>query len=98
MSDILWQGKPGQSITIKTNRALTGATLVRIKGLKPDGTAILWTPGSYDVVTGDISYTTDGTTDVTLVGEYVIQAYVEISGIALPPGNKGYFHVQKATY
>jgi len=100
MADAFWAGKPGQQLTIKTNRALTGATSVLIKIKKPDGTTASWTPSSYEVSTGDIYYTTDGTTDIpdTLLGEYVGQAYVEIVGVALPPGKKFYFQVQKAIY
>ncbi|GEM_PF-2273247 len=97
MSDVIWAGKPGQQITVKTNRALTGATSVLLKIKRPDLTAAVWTPDSWDVVTGDILYTTVGT-EITQIGEYVVQAYVEVSGIALPPGKKGYFQVNTAIY
>jgi hypothetical protein len=98
MSDALWKGKSGQQLIVKTNRALTGATTVLLKIQKPDHTVVTWTPTSYNLTTGDISYITEGTADVTLVGEYVVQAYVEIAGVALPPGKKGYFKVQNAIF
>lgn len=96
-TDVIWAGKAGQEITVKTNRSLSTATLVRLKVKLPDLTTTVWTPGSYDVTTGDISYTTSGT-DVTQIGEYVVQAYVEVGGNPLPPGKKGYFTVQSAIY
>lgn len=98
MSDSFFMGKPGQMILVKTNRAITGASLVRLKIEMPDLTKVVWTPSSYNLTTGDITYITDGTTDITQIGEYVVQAYVELNGTALPPGKKGYFHCQKAIY
>ena len=98
MVDSFFMGKPGQLLLVKTNRALTGATTVKLKIQKPDLTQTVWTPSSYVIATGDISYITDGTTDITMLGEYVVQAYVEITGSPLPPGKKGYFRVIKAVY
>jgi hypothetical protein len=98
MSDAFFRGFSGQQLIVKTNRDLTGATSVLLKVQKPDKTVVTWTPTSYNLSTGDINYVTEGTADVNLVGEYVVQACVEIAGTPLPPGRKGYLKVTNAIW
>jgi hypothetical protein len=98
MANILWMGKPNQEIIVNTNRDLTGATSVLLQIKMPDGTPATWTPATYDIPSGEITYITNGVNDVTMIGEYVLQANVSINDVPLPPGNKGYFRVQQAIY
>jgi hypothetical protein len=98
MANVLWMGKAGQTILVDTNIPLSGTVVAVLQVKMPDGTFAAWPATVSNPTSGQLSYTTNGTSDVTEVGEYVIQANVTLNSVQLPPGKKGYFRVQQAIY
>jgi len=85
---ILYRGDVGTRILVETNYDLTNAISVKLAVKKPDGSVVVWNGDG--VVLSSLTntnsiieyYTRPG--DLDQIGDYVIQAVVE-----LPPGKPG---------
>jgi hypothetical protein len=74
----VFNGTKGLQITVQTGLDLTGNTNAAIKYVAPDGTTGSWTPTISTPTGGNMVYTTDYD-DLTLAGDYYIQAYSEFA-------------------
>jgi len=77
--DIYYVGDVGTAIIVDVCSDITQATLVALDVTKPDGTQVRWIGSVYD--TTKIRYYVD-INDFDQVGEYRLQAYIEIPGWA----------------
>lgn len=73
---LIFQGTIGLQITVLTSCDLTSATSRKLKVVKPDGTNVTWTPTCPVPSDGKLYYTTVAA-DLTLFGDYFLQAYAE---------------------
>lgn len=76
---MIFKGDIGTKIILNTGSNLSTGTVFKIYYRKPDGTTGSWTAQkeSDDL---SISYTTLSSSDLDVVGTWVLQSYVEISG------------------
>ena len=70
----IYKGDVGVEIRLDTGQNLTGATAMKIKVQKPDGTETEWAAQQYNSTT--IYYVT-ASGDLAANGDYVLQSYVE---------------------
>jgi len=70
----IYKGDVGVEIRLDTGQNLTGATAMKIKVQKPDGTEAEWAAQQYNSNT--IYYVT-ASVDLAASGDYVLQSYVE---------------------
>jgi len=70
----IYKGDVGVEIWLDTGQNLTGATAMKIKVQKPDGTEAEWAAQQHNSTT--IYYVT-GSGDLAASGDYVLQSYVE---------------------
>ena len=77
-------------IRLNTGIDLDGATVLKMKVLKPSGTEVEWTATRYvdddGVETSYITYTTLST-DLNELGTYVVHSYIEWDGVPAPLGD-----------
>lgn len=76
---MIFKGDIGTKIILNTGSDLSTGTLFKIYYRKPDGTTGFWTAQKESDNTS-ISYTTLSSSDLDVVGTWVLQSYVEISG------------------
>ncbi len=76
---MIYKGDIGTKITLDTEIDISSGTVFKIYYLKPDGTSGFWTAAK-EADNQNISYTTLATTDLDVVGTWVIQSYVEVPG------------------
>jgi hypothetical protein len=70
----------GVEIRLDVGQSLTGATEIKIKVEKPDGTTASWTATAYSDQVITYTTTSAGTpavTDLNVAGKYKLQAYVK---------------------
>ena len=70
----------GVEIRLDVGQSLTGATELKIKVEKPDGTTASWTATEYSDQVITYTTTTSGSpavTDLNIAGKYKLQAYVK---------------------
>jgi len=70
----IYKGDVGVEIRLDTSQSLTGATAMKIKVRKPDGTEAEWAAQQCNSTT--IYYVT-ASGDLAASGDYVLQSYVE---------------------
>jgi len=74
MKKKIYKGDIGVEIRLDTAQSLTGATAMKIKVQKPDGTETEWLAKQYD---STMIYYVTISGDLAASGDYILQSYVE---------------------
>ena len=77
----VFEGDIGTKITLDVGIDVSGATVKKMKYVKPDGTSGEWTAGQIEIInTTKFRFTTVATTDLDVTGKWQVNTYAEVAG------------------